>query len=195
MLINDNDPLATLVAWRDEAARAGEKEPDAMALATATPAGRPSVRMVLWRGLRDGELWFFTCYESRKAGELDRNPYGALCFYYPLLGRQVRIEGPVRRLPDEDSDAYFARRPVGHQLSAIVSPQSRPITSLDELRRKKEELRQQMGGAALPRPKTWGGYALRADSVELWIQGEERLHDRLLYTRKGSGWHMQRLAP
>lgn len=194
-MISTNDPLATLRAWRDEAAAAGQIEPDAVALGTATSDGRPSVRMVLWRGLQDGALHFFTNYESRKAGELAANPRAALCFFFSALGRQVRVEGPVRRLPPPVSDAYWASRPRGHQISSSSSPQSRPIATLDELRARQDDLAARLEGQPVPRPAHWGGFALQAETVELWIQGQDRCHDRVIYTRQGDTWRAQRLAP
>jgi pyridoxamine 5'-phosphate oxidase len=194
-LADPTDPLLTLKAWRDEAAAAGQIEPDAMALGTASPAGQPSVRMVLWRGLADGALHFFTNYESRKAGDLDANPRAAVCFHFAALGRQVRVEGPVRRLPAAASDAYWATRPRGHQISSSSSPQSRPVASLDELRARQDALAAEYEGRPVPRPAHWGGYALQAERVELWIQGADRCHDRRLFIRVGDTWREERLGP
>lgn len=189
------DPIATLLAWRDEAAKLGVNEPDAAALATATPEGRPSVRMVLIRGVVQDNLHFFTNYQSRKAGELDTNPFGALCLHWDVLKRQIRAEGPVTRLPAEASDAYFARRPRGHQLSAWASPQSRPILSLEEVAAKAVELDARFDGAPVPRPEFWGGYSLRVERIELWQGRPDRLHERRLFVRDGVSWREQLLGP
>jgi pyridoxamine 5'-phosphate oxidase len=189
------DPISTLLAWMSEAEAAGEPLPEAMTLATATKDGVPSARMVLLRGASDGDLRFFTCYESRKAGELEGNPRAALVFHWKSLTRQVRVEGRVERLSPEESDAYFATRPRGSQLSATISPQSRPIASLAELEHARDELDLRLAGKPVPRPANWGGYKIVPHTVELWIGGDHRLHDRFRYERHGAVWTMQRLAP
>jgi len=189
------DPLATLVQWMEEARAKGDPEPEAMALASADAAGRPAVRIVLLRGVQDGALRFFTNYESRKGRELLENPVAAAVLHWKPISRQVRVEGPVRRLPEADSDAYFRARPRGHQLSALASPQSREVLSLDQLRARRAELERQYQGQEVPRPDNWGGYALWAERVELWIQGEDRLHERRLFVRDGTGWRVTRLGP
>jgi pyridoxamine 5'-phosphate oxidase len=189
------DPLETLAQWLEEARRRGMPEPEAMALATATSGGVPSVRIVLCRGI-DGEgIRFFTNYESRKGRELDANPPAAASFFWPVLDRQVRVEGRAERLPAADSDAYFDHRPRGHQISAWASAQSRPLASLDSLRKRAEELAIEHEGRSVPRPPYWGGYRLRAGTIELWTKGADRLHERLLYERSGTGWTCVRLAP
>lgn len=193
-MIHD-DPIATLLAWMEEAESAGEPLPEAMTLATATADGVPSARMVLLRGATDGDLRFFTSYDSRKAGELDGNPRAALVFHWKSLTRQVRVEGTVERLSAEESDAYFATRPRGSQLSATVSPQSRPIASLAELEAARDDLDRRLGDRPVPRPHNWGGYRLVPHTIELWIGGTHRLHDRFRYRRHGEAWTMQRLAP
>lgn len=189
------DPLEALRAWRDEAADAGELEPDAMALATATPDGRPSVRMVLLRGIEGTVLRFFTNYESRKALEIESNPRASVCFHWARFRRQVRVEGTLARLAPEISDLYFASRPRGSQLAAIASPQSRPIESLDAMRTRVKELAEAYEGQPVPRPASWGGYGLNAEKVELWIGGEDRLHERRLFVRAGETWQELRLGP
>jgi pyridoxamine 5'-phosphate oxidase len=191
-----NDPLATLLAWRDEACASGVREPDAMVLATATRDGVPSARVVLFRGTdSDGAIRFFTNYESRKARELEDNPRGALVFHWAELGRQARVEGAVARLSDSDSDAYFASRPRGHQLGAWASPQSRPIASLADLLRRAGTLDHEYASTTVPRPPFWGGYRLRAERIELWVRGEDRLHERRLFERDGATWTQKMLAP
>jgi pyridoxamine 5'-phosphate oxidase len=188
-------PLETLAAWIEEARDRGAVEPESMALATATPGGVASVRIVLCRGIDTRGLRFFTNYESRKGSELDRNPRAAVVFHWPVLGRQVRVEGPVERLSAAESDAYFHARPRGHQLSAWASAQSRPVASLDELRRRMADLTAQYEGREVPRPPYWGGFLLRASSVELWAQGADRVHDRVHYSLDEGAWRAQRLAP
>jgi len=187
-------PLDRVASWLEEARAKGVLEPDAMALATCVGA-TPSVRVVLCRGIDATGVRFFTSYESRKASELDANPHAAAVFHWALLGRQARIEGTVGRLTAAESDAYFASRPRGSQLGASVSPQSRVIASLDELRQKQAALDAELAGRPVPRPATWGGYRITATRVELWTSGADRLHDRLVYERRGEGWSESRLAP
>jgi pyridoxamine 5'-phosphate oxidase len=195
-MIEIPNPLLMLVAWRDEAMAAGAAEPDAMVLATATLSGLPSARVVLFRGLAaNGSLRFFTNYESRKARELDMNPRAAAVFHWVELGRQVRVEGSVARLPASASDEYFGARPRLSQLSAWVSPQSRPIESLEQLIARRTERELSFAGGPVPRPPFWGGYGLLADRVELWTSGEGRLHERRLFEASHGTWTMTRLAP
>jgi pyridoxamine 5'-phosphate oxidase len=190
-------PLQTLALWLDEARTAGAAEPEAMALATVGTDGRPSVRIVLCRGIGGDGLSFFTNYDSRKGRELAGCAHAAAAFHWPVLRRQVRVEGDVSMLSAADSDAYFRSRPRGSQLSAAVSLQSAPIESLERLREDQRRLDASLGGAVVPRPPRWGGYLLQAMRVELWTNGEDRLHERLLFERTGPGsdWVLQRLAP
>lgn len=189
------NPLETFAQWLEEARQRGMAEPEAMALATATRAGAPSVRIVLCRGIDAEGIRFFTNYESRKGRELDANPAAAASFFWPVLDRQVRVEGRAERLPAADSDAYFDHRPRGHQISAWASAQSRPLPSLDSLRNRAAELATEHEGRPVPRPPYWGGYRLRASAIELWTKGADRLHERLLYERGAAGWTCTRLAP
>lgn len=189
------DPLAVLLDWVAEATQAGDPEPDAMTLATATPDGRPSARVVLFRGITEGRIRFFTNYSSRKGGELEANPYAALVFFWARTGRQIRVEGPTAHLSPAESDAYFAARPRGHRLQALASPQSQPIASLDELRDRHQQAEAEHEGREVPRPAYWGGYGLTPERIELWVKGADRLHDRRLFERDGAGWREQRLAP
>jgi len=189
-------PLERAAAWLEEARRAQpEKEPDAMALATVGAEGAPSVRFVLCRGIDKRGLRFFTNYESRKSLELAANARAAVVFHWHSLGRQLRLEGAVERLPPAESDAYFAGRPRGHQLSALASPQSRPIGGLDELRQRVTELDRQYAGRDVPRPASWGGYRLVPTVVELWTRGADRMHDRIRFELRGGQWHEARLGP
>jgi pyridoxamine 5'-phosphate oxidase len=199
-------PLEVLAAWMAEARVRGMREPEAMALATATPDGVPSVRIVLCRAINAKGLRFFTNYESRKGHELGSNPRAAVVFHWPILERQARVEGSIARLPAEASDAYFHSRPRGHQLSAWASAQSHPIASQDELRRSMQDLAARYEGQVVPRPDYWGGFELEASAVELWTQGSDRVHDRVRYDRVGAraplvgqpsaeDWSAQRLAP
>jgi len=190
------DPLQQFDAWLLEARALSDLEfPHATALATASKDGRPSVRMVLLKGVNKNGFSFFTNFESRKARELTENPFAALCFFWEKLGRQVRIEGRVERVPDTASDAYFRTRPRGSQLGAWASPQSREIQSRKQL----EDAVKAAGEKYLsevPRPPNWGGFLLVPDRIEFWKNGEDRLHDRFEYSRNGSGpWTLKRLAP
>jgi pyridoxamine 5'-phosphate oxidase len=152
--------------------------------------------MVLCRGIDAAGIRFFTNYESRKASEIEANPHAAAVFHWAALTRQVRVEGPVSRLAPAESDAYFASRPRGSQLSAAVSPQSRPIASLDALRQKQRVLEAELAGRAVPRPASWGGYRISAIRVELWTSGADRMHERVLFERSGEAWQQaRRLAP
>ena len=190
------DPLAQFRQWLDEAAAAGLDEPGAAALATATPEGRPSVRMVILRAIGPGGVVFHTHYESRKARELEANPWAALVCYWPVLDRQVRIEGPVERLSAAESDAYFRTRPVQSRLGAWASPQSEVIPDRAFLERRVREVAARYRHGSIPRPPFWGGYHLEAERIELWQAAPHRLHDRLLYTRGAEGaWRIERLAP
>jgi pyridoxamine 5'-phosphate oxidase len=188
-------PLETLAEWLDAARRAGVRDADAMALATAAADGRPSVRIVYCRGIDGQGIRFFTNYASRKGTELLERPYAAAVFHWAATSRQVRIEGDVERLAAADSDAYFQSRPRDNQLSAVVSPQSAPIESLEILRERKRVLHESLEGRAVERPLNWGGYSLLAQRVEFWTSGEARLHDRVVYERVGGGWSSRRLAP
>lgn len=191
----DADPLRQFAAWFAEAGSAGIRAPEAMALATAAPDGAPSVRMVLMKQFDERGFVFFSNYESRKGGELLANPRAALLFHWEALGRQVRIEGPVERVHQEESGAYIRTRPRGSQLSALASPQSRPVESRAELERLVGEVAALYERGDLPLPEDWGGYRVRPESYEFWQHRDDRLHDRLLYTHSGGGWAIQRLAP
>ncbi len=189
------DPLSILLEWHADGIRAGDPEPDAMTLATATADGRPSARVVLFRGISEGRIRFFTNYGSRKGGELDGNPHAALVFFWPGPGRQIRVEGRTAHLGAAESDAYFAARPRGHRLQAWASPQSRVIGSLDEVRARHAELASELEGQEVLRPPYWGGYGLTPERIEVWLRGGDRLHERRLFERAGAGWTEQRLAP
>jgi pyridoxamine 5'-phosphate oxidase len=186
----DPDPLRQFETWFDAARAAGVRAPEAMALATATPDGTPSVRMVLLKGADERGYVFFTSYESRKGRELEANPQAALVFHWEALGRQVRVEGMAERASAEESDTYFASRPPGSRAGAAASRQSRALAGRAELDRAVAAL-----GDDVSRPDWWGGYRVRPDRYEFWQHRENRLHDRFLYERDGSGWRIQRLYP
>lgn len=191
------DPLSVLNTWFEEAVSRKDPLPDAMTLATASKAGKPSARVVLFKGFVRGAVLFVTNYQSRKARELDENPQAALVMHFPLLERQARIEGRVERASAADSDAYFRSRPRGSQLGAWASPQSQPIQSRAQLDALSQAVEARFGDAAVPRPEFWGGYLVFPQSVELWLGRPDRLHDRFLYRRESEAepWSVQRLAP
>jgi pyridoxamine 5'-phosphate oxidase len=188
------NPVATFNEWMEEARAAGVQVPEAMTLATADADGRPSARMLLLKGADESGFTFFSGYESRKGGELAANPRAALVFYWQPLGRQVRVEGAVRRLPPEASDAYWSTRPPRSRAAAAASRQSTPIDGLDALEAEAERLLAEHDGT-VPRPERWGGYVLEPEAIELWQHRDDRLHERLRFTRAREGWHAQRLAP
>lgn len=190
------DPIALVARWFSEAQAAGIPQPDAMTLATATPDGRPSARVVLLKGVDERGFAFFTNYESRKARELDANPRAALVLLWNELQRQVRVTGSVARVGADESDAYFATRPRGSQLGAWASQQSRPLPDRGELDERWAALDARYGGQPVPRPPHWGGYRLDPDEVEVWQGRANRLHDRFAYVRgAGGGWQRTRLQP
>lgn len=190
-------PMEQLRVWWDEAEAAAVPEPEAVTLATASPSGRPSARMVLLKGFDAEGLLLYTNYRSRKSSELADNPWAALVVWWPELRRQVRVEGNVARLPAEESDAYFATRPRGSQLGAWASPQSEVLASREELERRFAEVSERFAGQEeIPRPAHWGGYRLVPVAVEFWQSRENRLHDRLRYRREQDApWRLERLAP
>jgi pyridoxamine 5'-phosphate oxidase len=190
-----NDPIAR---FREAFERASRSEPfDATraALATANAAGRPSVRYVLVKEVGPDGFVFFTNYESRKAREIGENGFAALAFHWYSVGEQVRVEGSIARAAAERSDAYFATRDRASQIGAWASPQSRPIESREELERRVEAIAERFAGGAVPRPPHWGGFVITPDRIEFWKNGENRLHDRWVYTRDASSWRHERLAP
>jgi pyridoxamine 5'-phosphate oxidase len=192
-----SDPVEQFRRWFVEAC-AGESDADRMTLATAGRDGRPSARIVLLRGIEAPGFVFFTNYRSRKGRDIDDNPRVALLFHWPWLGRQVRVEGTAERLPAVESDLYFARRPVGSRLSAIVSPQSEVVSGRTELRDQIREtvVRMRRGRARIVRPEHWGGYRVTPSAFEFWQSGRHRLHDRLRYREVEPGrWRIERLAP
>ena len=192
----DRDPIRQFAAWYDAAVAAGIPEPEAMTLSTATPDGRPSARVVLLRGFDSSGFCFFTNYESRKGRELAANPHAALTFHWAEFERQVRIEGRVERTSVAESDAYFQSRPSGSRIGAWSSPQSHVIPDRRTLENLVNRFRaEHPDDAAIPRPAHWGGYRVSLERIELWQGDKYRLHDRIVYTRSGGGWSIQRLSP
>jgi pyridoxamine 5'-phosphate oxidase len=190
------DPFAQFAEWEHDAREAGLRMPEAAALATATPDGVPSVRMVLVKGFGERGFVFFSNYDSAKGHDLERNPRAALMFYWDPLGRQVRIGGAVERTSAAESDAYAHSRPRGSQLSALASPQSQVVASRALLEQRVDQLQREFGDGELPRAEHWGGFRLALETVEFWQQRSDRLHDRLRYRRGEDGaWTIERLAP
>ena len=191
----DPDPIEQFGRWMTDALAAGILLPNTMTLATAGADGRPSARMVLLKGFDHRGFVFYTNYESRKGRELAGNPAAALVFHWPRLERQVRAEGPAEPVSAEESDAYFASRPLESRLGAWASRQSAPLRSRAELEDRLAELERQYSGGDVPRPPHWGGWLVRPEAIELWQGRPNRLHDRFLYTRAGDEWERVRLSP
>jgi pyridoxamine 5'-phosphate oxidase len=194
----DPDPVVQLAAWLEDARSCGLRDPWALALATVASDGWPSCRMVLLRGFDRRGLTFYTDYGSPKARDLAAEPRAAATLFWDPLHRQVRVTGRVERLTAEESDAYFATRPVSHQLSAWASEQSGPIASRAALEAKAREVEELFGptDGPLPRPEGWGGFRLVPETFEFWHGRDDRLHDRLKYERGADGeWRRQRLMP
>jgi pyridoxamine 5'-phosphate oxidase len=193
----DANPVRQFQAWFEDALASGMPMADAMTLCTATPDGKPSARMVLLKGIDESGFVFYTNYRSRKARELETNPFAALVLYWEPLERQVRIEGKVSRISAAESDKYFQSRPRESQLGAIASPQSDVIPSRTVLEQNLQQLEKEFGESGpIKRPDHWGGYRLTPDRIEFWKGRPGRLHDRLLYERQPDGsWRISRLAP
>jgi pyridoxamine 5'-phosphate oxidase len=178
-----------------ERARAHQIDTAPVSLGTVDATGRPAVRIVLLRGADERGFVFFTSYNSRKGRELAGNPHAALCVHWVALDEQIRIEGVVTRLPAAESDAYFASRPRGSQLGAWASDQSSVLPSRETLEEKYREIERRFEGDAVPRPPFWGGYRLAPTRLEFWYGRPDRLHDRVVYIKEGSGWRIERLYP
>ena len=189
------DPIKQFQAWFDEAKAANLPLPEAMTLATVTPDGKPSARMVLLKQVDEDGFVFFTNYKSPKAEQLDANPYAALVFYWPRLDRQVRVEGSVIRISEQESRDYFRTRPRESQIGAWASAQSEVIAGRDVLEQRAKELEDLYRDREVDCPEHWGGYRLKPERIEFWKSRVGRLHDRILYERDPGGWTITRLAP
>ena len=191
----DADPIVQFQRWFNEAAETVQPLPEAMSLATVSANGRVSNRIVLLKGCDPRGFVFFTNYESRKSIELSQNNSAAATFYWPFIERQVRIEGRVTKTSREESEAYFATRPRGSQLGAWASPQSREIESRAELEERLAELERRFAEGPVPCPPNWGGFLIEPLTIEFWQNRDNRLHDRVLYTREAGAWKRAVLAP
>jgi pyridoxamine 5'-phosphate oxidase len=191
----DRDPIKQFQIWFNDAIAAKLPLPEAMTLATATPDGKPSARMVLLKQVDHDGFVFFTNYRSSKAEQLDANPYAALVFYWALLDRQVRVEGSVVKTSAQESREYFSTRPRESQIGAWASAQSQAIESREVLEQRAHELEALYLNREVDRPEHWGGYRLKPERIEFWKSRIGRLHDRILYQRAATGWTITRLAP
>jgi pyridoxamine 5'-phosphate oxidase len=190
-----DDPLALCRDWIEDARQAGIFLPERVNLATATKDGVPSARMMLHKGIDDRGFLFYTNYESRKGRELEENPRAALTFHWSVLERQIRVEGTVEKLSQEESEAYFSSRPRGSRIGAWASDQSRAVESRERLEQKFRKYDEKYPGENVPLPPFWGGWRLEPQRIEFWQGRLNRLHDRLRYDRKGDGWEITRLNP
>jgi pyridoxamine 5'-phosphate oxidase len=191
----NRDPIELFAEWFDTASESGLLLPESAALATATPEGVPSVRMILLKGLDERGIVFYTNYGSRKAREIELNPRASLCFHWPVLERQVRVAGTVERTSEEESSRYFATRTRGSRLGAWASRQSERIPSGTDLRSEVRRIDQTYPGNDVPLPPFWGGYILRPTRIEFWQGKADRLHERLVFERRNDTWETHRLYP
>ena len=181
--------------WYDDADAHGQLQPDAMVVASCTPDGRPSARMVLLRGVDERGFCFYTNFASRKGEELLANPHAAIALHWPEVLRQVRATGRVERVADAESDAYWYARPRSSRVSAWASAQSRPVAGREELEAAVRDVETRFGADDVPRPDGWGGFRVVPDEIEFWQHRDDRLHDRFVYARVDDGWRVSRLQP
>ncbi|BCA96739.1 pyridoxine/pyridoxamine 5'-phosphate oxidase [Legionella antarctica] len=189
------NPIAQFKVWLEDVLKNEKNDPTAMVLSTVDEKNCPDSRVVLLKGLQEGNFVFYTNYQSAKAIQIQNNPYAALNFYWPQMARQVRIRGRIKKVSKAQSDEYFSSRPVKSQLSAIVSPQSQEIQDRDFLEHALNELILQQGQELVVRPNNWGGYMIIPDEIEFWQGRDSRLHDRIQYYRLEGKWEHRRLAP
>lgn len=191
----NTNPVKEFDKWFKRAVKSEQYEPNAMAMATASAVGKPSVRYVLLKNYNKDGFVFYTHYESRKGQEIQENPHGAFVFFWPVLQQQVRIEGRIEKLNNRDSDLYFDNRPDGSKIGAWASPQSKSIPSRKHLEEIKLEFENKFRESSIPRPAHWGGFRIIPERMEFWQGRKDRLHDRFVYELIGSEWKIERLAP
>jgi pyridoxamine 5'-phosphate oxidase len=189
------DPIALFKSWLADAEKSEPNDPTAFALATTTPDGSPSVRMVLLKAIDDRGFVFYTNFESRKGNEIHANPKAALCFHWKSLRRQVRVEGPISVVTQEEADAYFSSRPRPSQIGAWASKQSRSMEGRFELEKRVAQFTAKFGVGTVPRPDFWSGFRVKPDHIEFWASHQFRLHDRFIYHRTDGGWRTEDLYP
>lgn len=189
------DPIIQFKLWFEDVLKNEKNDPTAMVLSTVDEKGCPDSRVVLLKGLEDGNFIFYTNYQSTKANQMNHNPFAALNFYWPQMARQVRIRGHVKEVSKEQSDRYFSSRPIKSQFSAIVSPQSHEISGREALEQSLNDLIAKYGQDPVVRPQYWGGYMVIPSEIEFWQGRDNRLHDRIHYYLKENQWKFHRLAP
>lgn len=189
------DPFQQFESWYQDAIQTGMKNPNAMTLATASPNGIPTARIVLYKGADARGVRFFTNFQSIKGQELEANPHAALVFYWSTLDRQVRIEGSVEKISPDESDTYWKSRPRASQIGSLISPQSQVIPNRKTLEDHFDQIDAQFEDQPIPRPANWGGFRLIPERFEFWMAGDARLHDRFSYWRNKAEWKAGRLAP
>jgi len=194
-LVTTDDPISFFSNWLKEAENAGIILPESMSVSTCTTEGRPSSRMVLLKEVEENGFVFFTNYGSKKAAELEQNPYTALLFHWNMLQRQVRIEGKIERISQQQSEAYFHSRGRGSQIGAWASKQSQPLDNRQSLAEKVKYYEKKFSGKTVPLPEFWGGYRVIPETIEFWQGKADRLHDRFVYTKQDSRWSITRLNP
>jgi pyridoxamine 5'-phosphate oxidase len=194
-MFESKDPIQLFSEWFEEAKKTTLPEPTAMLLATVSPDGKPSARVVLLKSFDEQGFVFYTNLQSRKAAELQSNSNAALCFYWPPLARQVRIEGRVQKVSDEEADAYFASRPRGAQIGAWASRQSAELGDREELQARVKEFEEKFAGKDVPRPQFWSGFRVVPERIEFWQSRQDRLHDRVVFVRKDDEWVKRLLYP
>lgn len=192
----EQNPINIFDRWFQQAIQSDIIEPSAMTLATADHSGQPSARMVLLREYNDEGFVFFTNFHSQKGNEISENPVAALVLWWSELSRQIRIEGQIIKIPDRDSDEYFASRPPGHRIEALASNQSQIVLGYQELQDRYKAYENAFVGQEIPRPANWGGFCVVPDLIEFWQQRENRMHDRIRYKRnRNKFWVVERLSP